>query len=228
MKPHLRRWLSRTSPFHTPRPCCRWVHLNNISQCFLGSSSFCPSGEFTNQSCLFTDADISSLFGHSPTPFSFVQSLNKVTDLCWAPEQGLPGSDHWIIYTTTSLMCGSVPSFALLRNLDAPDDPEVGANFSLGSAKVTWSCTWNAWNQRFCIGWQQTFVLRKMILYFNRSLVPRRRLCFQIYLSNLIMPNSLSYHPFHLPSSFIFFHRLWKRRYDDRRSISSFLGRQHR
>ena len=75
-----------------------------------------------------------------------------MTDLCWAPEQEAPGSDHWIIYTTTSLMCGSVPSFALLRNLDAPDDPEVGANYSLGSAKVTWSCTWNAWAQKFCIG----------------------------------------------------------------------------
>jgi len=87
-----------------------------------------------------------------PHSSPMLQSLNKVTDLCWAPEQGQPGSDHWIIYTTTSLMCGSVPSFALLRNLDAPDDPDVGANFSLGSAKVTWSCSWSVWNQRFCIG----------------------------------------------------------------------------
>jgi hypothetical protein len=87
-----------------------------------------------------------------PHSSPMLQSLNKVTDLCWAPEQGLPGSDHWIIYTTTSLMCGSVPSFALLRNLDAPDDPEVGSNYSLGSAKLTWSCTWSAWSQKFCIG----------------------------------------------------------------------------
>ncbi len=83
------------------------------------------------------------------TDTNFVQSWNKISNVCWAEFSNWPDRNN-VLYTTMS-HTGYSYSLAFIRNLDQtrPDDPAF--DYNLGS-RVAWTCAWNYPRQQFSVG----------------------------------------------------------------------------
>ena len=94
----------------------------------------------------------------SPTGTMILQSLSKVTNLCWAPLTPDDTSDRFILYTTMCIL-GPHPSLALLRKLNPSSIEELcSTEFNLGN-KAAWTCAWNTFRQQFSIGSEKNGLL---------------------------------------------------------------------
>lgn len=94
--------------------------------------------------------DNSSRLCIDPAGTVVLQSLNKITNVCWAPVAS-EKDKKFILYTTMSYTGDSL-SLALIRNIDPGSFTMNGhSDFSLGK-KATWTCAWNTRSEQFSVG----------------------------------------------------------------------------
>lgn len=107
----------------------------------------------------FSDRNPLSL-GLGTTGRTVIQSLNKITNVCWANIPGEP-CDNNILYT---LMCptGNYCSMARIRVLNSGVDSRLNDSnnfdFMLGPRAV-WTCAWNGQSKQFSVGSEKQSLL---------------------------------------------------------------------
>lgn len=126
-----------------------------------------------------------------PIGSAIVQSVSKVTNICWAPFTPNQAQDNTILYTTTSYL-GNSASLAMIRNLDSSTVAGFRhTEFNLGT-KATWTCAWNANQGQFSVGSERCGLLldvetrRMWELYSHNSNVIAQTFSDQVLLTYII------------------------------------------